>query len=60
MMSMKKIRRLVKKYERWFMIGLVVVLLVIFTVMGSITGSGSSGGLSTSMRSTEPSAVSMF
>ena len=44
MMSMKKIRRLVKNYERWFMIGLVVVLLVIFTVMGSITGGGSSGG----------------
>ncbi|MCZ6571719.1 MAG: SurA N-terminal domain-containing protein [Planctomycetota bacterium] len=38
---MKKIRRLVKKYERWFMIALVVLLLVIFTVVGSITGSAS-------------------
>ncbi len=43
MMSMKKIRRVAKKYERWFMISLVVVLLVIFTVMGAITG-GDSGG----------------
>jgi len=33
---MKRFRRTVKKFERWFMLGLVILLLVIFTVIDVI------------------------
>ena len=36
MLSTKSMRRLLEKYQRWFLIGLVVFLLVIFTVLDSI------------------------
>ncbi|MEE8105157.1 MAG: hypothetical protein V3T86_06450 [Planctomycetota bacterium] len=36
-MSTKAIRRLFKKYERWFLIGLIVFLLAIFTVVEPLT-----------------------
>jgi len=44
MLSTKALRRLFKKYERWFLIGLIVFLLLIFTIvdplMDAITGGG--------------------
>ncbi|MHC4939183.1 MAG: SurA N-terminal domain-containing protein [Planctomycetota bacterium] len=35
--STKKMRALIERYEKWFMIGLVVFLLVIFTVTDTMT-----------------------
>ncbi|MEM8884142.1 MAG: hypothetical protein AAGD14_08750 [Planctomycetota bacterium] len=42
--STKSMRGLIERYERWFMLGLVVFLLVIFTVTDQISASFMGGG----------------
>ncbi len=41
---MRKLRRLIERNERWFMLGLLIVILVIFTVTDQITAALSGRG----------------